>query len=370
MRDEKRVKYSTFFSSLARSLFSPFLTLYALSLGASNFQIGLISSLTSIVSIIAQLIGTSIAESVKRKILLYIIIDSIGYLFFIPISLVNNPNHLLILISLQTFFFSFPLQVWNELLVIIFPKWRRGREIGLINKIGSLGSLIAYVVAGYTIRKFGFIPYLFYTAICSGLLSDIVLLGMKEKTYNTREVLSSFKETFSFKILKEGEFRKFRDILIYLIRGVGANKVIEKLPFKTRLPEYVAEINRIKSVFAGKVLDETVHMILLNRRYQRERMMLLNVLYYRSIIVTFILGVTLSFLSHMAPLFSILTEFTLKNRIDFSINPSISYFSFTLGLFSSLIQNLIFGRRRTINASILYAIAFFIGSNITLPLPS
>ncbi|MGB9727256.1 MAG: hypothetical protein ACPLZF_02500 [Nitrososphaeria archaeon] len=171
-------------------------------------------------------------------------------------------------------------------------------------------------------------------------------------------------------VLKEGEFRKFRDILIYLIRGVGANKVIEKLPFKTRLPEYVAEINRIKSVFAGKVLDETVHMILLNRRYQRERMMLLNVLYYRSIIVTFILGVTLSFLSHMAPLFSILTEFTLKNRIDFSINPSISYFSFTLGLFSSLIQNLIFGRRRTINASILYAIAFFIGSNITLPLPS
>ena len=240
MRDEKRVKYSTFFSSLAGSLFSPFLTLYALSLGASNFQIGLISSLTSIVSIIAQLIGTSIAESVKRKILLYIIIDSIGYLFFIPISLVNNPNHLLILISLQTFFFSFPLQVWNELLVIIFPKWRRGREIGLINKIGSLGSLIAYVVAGYTIRKFGFIPYLFYTAICSGLLSDIVLLGMKEKTYNTKEVLSSFKETFSFKILKESEFRNLILIIsafnfsvsvgapmfsVYLIKNLNADSI-------------------------------------------------------------------------------------------------------------------------------------------------
>ena len=171
-------------------------------------------------------------------------------------------------------------------------------------------------------------------------------------------------------VLKEGEFRRFRDRLIYLIRGMGAYKVVEELPFKTHLPQYVTEINRIRSVFAGKVLDETVRVILLNRRYQRERMMLLNVLYYRSIVVTFILGITLSFLSHMAPLFSVLTQFTLTNRIEFSLNPSISYFSFILGLFSSLIQNLIFGRKRTINATILYAIAFLIGSNITLPLPS
>ena len=171
-------------------------------------------------------------------------------------------------------------------------------------------------------------------------------------------------------VLKEGEFRRFRDRLIYLIRGIGAYKVVEKLPFKTHLPQYVAEINRIRSVFAGKVLDETVRVILLNRRYQRERMMLLNVLYYRSIVVTFILGITLSFLSHMAPLFSVLTQFTLTKRIEFSLNPSISYFSFILGLFSSLIQNLIFGRKKTINATILYAIAFLIGSNITSPLPS
>jgi uncharacterized membrane protein YbjE (DUF340 family) len=170
-------------------------------------------------------------------------------------------------------------------------------------------------------------------------------------------------------VLREREFRRFRNRLIYLIRGMGAYKVVEKLPFKTHLPQYVTEINRIRSVFAGKVLDETVQVILLNRRYQKERMMLLNVLYYRSIVVTFILGITLSFLSHMAPLFSVLTQFTFTNRIEFSLNPSISYFSFILGLFSSLIQNLIFGRKRTINATILYAIAFLIGSNITLPLP-
>jgi MFS family permease len=215
MRNEKRIKYSTFFSSLAGSLFSPFLTLYALYLGASNFQIGLISSLTSIFAIIAQLLGTPIIESTRKKILLYIIFNSIGYLFFIPISLINNSIHLLFLISLQTFFFSFPLQVWNETLVKIFPKWRRGREIGLINKIGSLGSLIAYITAGYIIRKFGFIPYLFYAATFFGLLSGIVLIGMKEGISRNKEIFSSLKETFSFNILREKNFKNL--ILIIFI---------------------------------------------------------------------------------------------------------------------------------------------------------
>jgi MFS family permease len=50
-----RIRFSTFLAALSLNLFSPFISMYALKLGATNFQIGLISSLTTLVSIIAQL---------------------------------------------------------------------------------------------------------------------------------------------------------------------------------------------------------------------------------------------------------------------------------------------------------------------------
>lgn len=86
-------------------------------------------------------------------------------------------------------------------------------------------------------------------------------------------------------------------------------------------------------MLAGKVLNEIINIILLNRRCQRERMLLLDVLYHRSIIVTLLLGIALSFLSQMAPLFSIIMEFTPKFQIDYSIVNGTTYFSFILGLF-------------------------------------
>jgi len=185
----------------------------------------------------------------------------------------------------------------------------------------------------------------------------------------SKRLLEGFSlERSLFMVLRERDFEAFKDRLVQLIRGFGPDKVLERLPFKTGLPRYVAEINRIRSVFAGRVLEETVNVILLNRRCQKERMMLLDLLYYRSVIVTFLMGLTLSFLSQMAPLFSIITEFAPTHRLTFSVDAGIQYFSFTLGLFSSFLQNLLFGRRRALNSIAVYVLSFLVGSNIRLPI--
>ncbi|MCX8188535.1 MAG: hypothetical protein N3F64_02390 [Nitrososphaeria archaeon] len=171
-----------------------------------------------------------------------------------------------------------------------------------------------------------------------------------------------------FEVLKETNFKPFKNRLTWLIRGEDSKKVLRNLPFETSLPKYVSDINKIRSMFAGKVLDEIVNIILLNRRCQKERIILLDILYHRSIIVTLLLGITLSFLSQMAPLFSIIIEFTPKIQIDYSIRNGIIYFSFILGIFSTFLQNLLFGKKRTLITIIVYIISYYIGLKLSKPI--
>jgi len=112
--------------------------------------------------------------------------------FFIPIAFVENANQLIFYLSLQAFFFSFPLQIWNEFQIKSFPKWNRGTEIGVLNKIAGIGAFIAYVVAGYVIRnvirKYGLIPYLFFSATFLDIISNLVLI-VQEKRLDFQRVL-------------------------------------------------------------------------------------------------------------------------------------------------------------------------------------
>ncbi len=175
-------------------------------------------------------------------------------------------------------------------------------------------------------------------------------------------------ERAMFEVLMEPYFKPFKNRLKQLVRGEDSKKILENLPFKTSLPKYVSDINKIRSIFAGNVLNEIVNIILLNRRCQRERMLLLDILHHRSMIVTLLLGIALSFLSQMAPLFSIIMDFTPKIQIDHSIVNETVYFSFILGLFSSFLQNLLFGKKRTLIAVIVYILSYLIGLNLSKPI--
>jgi len=235
-----RIRLSVFFTALSINLLSPFVSLYALKLGATNFQIGLISSLTTLVSVFAQLLSLPFTLSLRKKLFLYIIFKSIGALFFIPIALVKNANELILYLSIQTFFFSFPLQIWNEFQIKSFPKWNRGTEIGILNKIAGLGAFIAYVVAGYVIRKYGFIPYLFFSATFLNTVSNLVLIGAREEIGFTKSLRSVVKSISNFEGLKNQEFKKLLlasfifnfavavgspMFSVHLIKNLGANSI-------------------------------------------------------------------------------------------------------------------------------------------------
>lgn len=241
MAEIARIRLSTLFKAISINLLSPFTSLYALKLGASNFQIGLISSITTLLSVVAQLVSLPILLSFRKKLMVHTIFDAIGALLFIPIAFVKNPNQLILFLTLQAFFFSFPAQVWNEFQVRIFPHRRRGTEVGILNKIGGVGAFFAYLIAGYVIRKFGFIPYLFFAAAFFGITRNIVLMRIKESSlFSRRSFKSVIKEILSFKIFRNLKFRKLLlasfffnfavsigapMFSVYLIKNLGADSV-------------------------------------------------------------------------------------------------------------------------------------------------
>lgn len=186
METEKKFRLVAFFSSLGLGLFSPFLTLFAVSLGATSFQIGLLSALVSFTTSIFYVISLPIFDIIKDRVKLYIFFSGIGGLFFILIAHFENIEIVFLLVAFQTVFFSISAIAWNDTLVHIFPKWRRGREIGILNTFSTLGSLISYIIGGVVIRKFGFIPYLFYSSfLFTSILNNVFAMNVGAlKTYN------------------------------------------------------------------------------------------------------------------------------------------------------------------------------------------
>ena len=235
-----KIRLSTLFKTISTSLFSPFVSLYAINLGANNFQVGLISSLTTLASILAQFVGLPFTLSLRRKLVFNLIFDSIGALLFIPMAFVKEASTLILLLAIQAFCFSLPLQIWNEVQIRAFPKWKRGSEIGILNKISGLGSFIAYVFGGYLIRKYGFIYLVFFTASFLGITRNLILVGMEEDKVAFKSFRAAIREVISFKGFKETQFKRLllaRFVFnfavsigspmfsVYLIKNLGADSI-------------------------------------------------------------------------------------------------------------------------------------------------
>jgi MFS family permease len=109
-----------------------------------------------------------------------------------------------------------------------------------LNKIAGIGAFIAYVFAGYVIRKYGFIPYLFFAATFLDVISNLILIGEKESIGFKKSLRSVVKEILHFEGFKDIEFRKLLlanfvfnfavaigapMFSVYLIKNLGADSI-------------------------------------------------------------------------------------------------------------------------------------------------
>jgi MFS family permease len=211
---------STFLRSLAEALISPFISIFALLLGATKALIGLASTLPTLANLFSQLFWGNLSESTGKKSVLIIFGGIAWALMWIPIALVKDPLQFVFLLSIQSLLSAASVPAWTVLLIQVMPSYKRAYITGNLNLISNAGALIGTLLGGLVLNMFGFIPFLFYVIAFLGIMSRLPFFWTKEPTtyhYNDKNLLNILRRTFDFSIIRrEKEILKLIIAITYL----------------------------------------------------------------------------------------------------------------------------------------------------------
>lgn len=210
---------STFFQSLAQNVINPFISLLALSMGASKAVIGLVTSIPNFVNLFSQILWGSLADMTKRKKLMIVAGGIFWAILWIPVAFTKDPIVLIALISLQAFLSAISVPAWTVALMRSIPAYQRGSVSGKFNSIGALGSFVGTLVGGYIVFTLGFVPFLFYITCFFGLLSMLPFFFVKLPTMPTysSSFSSAFKKTFDIQaVIKEKKLMSLIKTITFL----------------------------------------------------------------------------------------------------------------------------------------------------------
>ncbi|GAA0342319.1 hypothetical protein GCM10008967_35890 [Bacillus carboniphilus] len=160
-RNEKLSIFNGASSIIVLSLISGFIPLFAIEvLNATNSQIGLISSLPSIMMIMSMIPGAywlSRAESKKKFTGVNIFAARFLFmlLLFVPLIPVSNPAWILVvIIALMNFPIALATLSWQSLIGDLIPDARRGQFFSERSRILTIVGMIVTFVAGVFLNLF------------------------------------------------------------------------------------------------------------------------------------------------------------------------------------------------------------------------
>ncbi|MDH5459413.1 MAG: MFS transporter [Candidatus Bathyarchaeota archaeon] len=209
-------------NSLGMGMVNPFMSAYAVELGASSSEMGWFQSLTNLSNNVMQVFWGKLSDRLGKRISFIVLGGLIISALWIPMMFVTNASQLIILIAIQALLGSMATPAWTALIGDLVPSLRLGRASAAINLWASVGSLIATLVSGIimvsvgeTLQEMFFIP--FTVAVICGFISSFVMLSAKEKRNNKN---SASKRGFlpeMFEIVTR--VRKSPDFMRYSLAG-------------------------------------------------------------------------------------------------------------------------------------------------------
>ena len=149
-------------ASASDNFAAPYLSLYALALGASNAQIGLVNALPALLTNVLQIPAAILADRLKRRKALTIV-GGFGMRFaWLPIALiplVMPPGaavmtYILFLV-LRSTFAAAAVPAWTSLMADMTPRRMRGAYFSNRNIMCNLAALGATLLSGLVMRLFG-----------------------------------------------------------------------------------------------------------------------------------------------------------------------------------------------------------------------
>jgi MFS family permease len=231
-------KYSIFNGAAAiisQSFIAGFIPLFAIEvLKANNQQIGWISSMPALMSIIAMIPGAiwlNHLTSKKMFTMVNITLARLSLLLIILIPFLNNLNLAWVLVGLIALM-NFPTALatlsWQSLIGDLVPDERRGTFFSQRSRILTIVGMVATFVAGYGLNFFDEsdpLPFqiMFALGFLFGLVEIYYLFKHQEKTLLIKKKVKSGHIKLSKRIKSLGVFFEDRQYRAFLICAILFN---------------------------------------------------------------------------------------------------------------------------------------------------
>lgn len=150
------------FASTSDNLAGPYLSLYALALGASHTQIGLVTALPALIGTGLQIPAAWMIERLKRRKLLTVIGGMGARIAWLPIALIPlfqlNPasavSFFILLLTIRSAFGAVSTPAWTSLIADVTPRGLRGSYFAKRNILVTIAALAATFASSTVLRIF------------------------------------------------------------------------------------------------------------------------------------------------------------------------------------------------------------------------
>jgi len=172
-------------SSFGGGLMNPYVSVYAIQLGAGPSEMGWLRSLNNLFSNLQVPWGT-VSDRVGRYVPFVVLGGVISALLWLPMLYATSPWQLILIVAAQAIANSMVAPAWAALLGRILPKSARGSGTANINAAASLGTISATLLSGVLVSGTSGTPSeryrvpLLLAAAC-GLAGSLVMLGLRER---------------------------------------------------------------------------------------------------------------------------------------------------------------------------------------------
>ncbi|MFX0015646.1 MAG: MFS transporter [Promethearchaeota archaeon] len=143
---------ANFLESTSRGGVDHFMPIFARLIGATSSQIGFMSGLFSLVSIF-QLFWINLSLKIRKSKFFVLLGWMITFCLFIPISLIKIGHfiYLLIIRTIQGFFYSASVSTQASLLAEHIPQKERAHKIGTMTWLGLGGAFCGTIFSGFAV---------------------------------------------------------------------------------------------------------------------------------------------------------------------------------------------------------------------------
>jgi len=202
------------------------LTGYAISLGANDLQIGLLTTLPLIASL-AQFPASALYEYTGHAKLSHILIGIPGMLiwfFILSIPVIYEPGHrvipFLIALFIQALFMYASNPSWQIWLSNLIPKWARGRYLARQSIIVNIPSMLALFIIGrylalYPKESFSGFQKVFFVAVIFRIITIVIHTSIPPGSESKPEKASTNYMGLLLQVLRNNKFMYFIALQAY-----------------------------------------------------------------------------------------------------------------------------------------------------------